>query len=133
MDSTRDLLVEIGTEELPPKALLGLSNAFASLFQAQLEEARIGFEAIEPFATPRRLALMVRGIATRQADRELVRRGPAIQAAFGADGSPTKAALGFAQSCGVAIDALSREVTDKGEWLVFRSHLPRPRPRWSPA
>lgn len=124
MDSTRDLLVEIGTEELPPNALLGLSNAFASLFQTQLEEARIGFEGIEPFATPRRLALMVRGIASRQADRELARRGPAIQAAFGADGSPTKAALGFAHSCGVAIDALLREVTDKGEWLVFRSHLP---------
>ncbi len=117
MDSTRDLLVEIGTEELPP-------NAFVSLFQTHLEEAQIGFEGIEPFATPRRLALMVRGIATRQADRELARRGPAIQAAFGADGSPTKAALGFAQSCGVAIDALAREVTDKGEWLVFRSHLP---------
>ena len=124
MDATSDLLVEIGTEELPPTALLPLSNAFVECFRNQLEGAGIGFETIEPFASPRRLALLVRGILTRQPDREILRRGPVVQAAFGTDGQPTKAALGFAGSCGVPLDALAREVTDKGEWLAFRSTVP---------
>ncbi|RKT44105.1 glycine--tRNA ligase subunit beta [Thiocapsa rosea] len=123
MDATSNLLVEIGTEELPPTALLALSNAFAGCFREQLDGAGIGFETIEPFASPRRLALLVRGILTRQPDREILRRGPAVQSAFGPDGLPTKAALGFAGSCGVPVDALAREVTDKGEWLAFRSTL----------
>ncbi|MFB1487184.1 MULTISPECIES: glycine--tRNA ligase subunit beta [unclassified Thiocapsa] len=121
MDPTSNLLVEIGTEELPPTALLALSNAFVACFHEQLDGAGIGFETIEPFASPRRLALLVRGILTRQPDREILRRGPAVQSAFAADGQPTKAALGFAGSCGVPVDALAREVTDKGEWLAFRS------------
>lgn len=124
MDSTSDLLVEIGTEELPPTALLDLSNAFEAGLRARLDEASIGFTSIEPFAAPRRLALLVRGIQTRQPDRETVRRGPAVQAAYGPDGQPTKAALGFAGSCGVPIESLTREVTDKGEWLSFHSRLP---------
>jgi glycyl-tRNA synthetase beta chain len=124
VDATSNLLVEIGTEELPPTALLALSNAFVEGFRTQLEESGIGFTVIEAFASPRRLALLVRDIQTRQPDREIVRRGPALQAAFGQDGQPTKAALGFAGSCGVPIDALAREVTDKGEWLAFRSRLP---------
>lgn len=124
MHLTSDLLIEIGTEELPPTALLTLSNAFEACFRAQLAQASIAFSTIEPFASPRRLALLVRGILTRQPDREVVRRGPALQAAFGADGAPSKAALGFAASCGVSIDELTREKTDKGEWLVFRSLLP---------
>jgi glycyl-tRNA synthetase beta chain len=121
VDPTSDLLVEIGTEELPPTALLALSNGFVACFRDQLEAVGIGFDRIEPFASPRRLALLVRGIPTRQPDREMLRRGPAVQAAFGADGQPTKAALGFARSCGVPVDALAREVTDKGEWLAFSS------------
>lgn len=124
MDATSDLLVEIGTEELPPTALLSLSNAFVECFRNQLETAGVCFETIEPFASPRRLALLVRGILTRQPDREILRRGPAVQAAFGPDGHPTKAALGFAGSCGVPLDALARETTDKGEWLAFRSTVP---------
>ncbi|UHD18850.1 glycine--tRNA ligase subunit beta [Thiocapsa bogorovii] len=123
MDATSNLLVEIGTEELPPTALLALSNAFVAGFRDELEGAGIGFETIEPFASPRRLALLVRGILTRQPDRETLRRGPAIQAAFGADGQPTRAALGFAGSCGVPVDALAREVTEKGEWLAFQSRV----------
>jgi glycyl-tRNA synthetase beta chain len=121
---TSDLLIEIGTEELPPKALLALSSGLVEGFRAQLDGAGITFETIEPFASPRRLALLTRGILTRQPDREILRRGPAVRSAFGADGSPTKAAMGFAGSCGVSIDALEREVTDKGEWLAFRSVLP---------
>ncbi|NCC23245.1 MAG: glycine--tRNA ligase subunit beta [Alphaproteobacteria bacterium] len=124
MDATSDLLVEIGTEELPPTALLALSHAFVAGFREQLDGAGIGFETIEPFASPRRLALLVRGILTRQPDREILRRGPAVGSAFAPDGQPTKAALGFARSCGVPIDTLVREVTDKGEWLAFRSTVP---------
>jgi glycyl-tRNA synthetase beta chain len=123
VDATSNLLVEIGTEELPPTALLTLSNAFIGCFRDQLEGAGIGFEKIDAFASPRRLALLVRGILTRQPDREILRRGPAVQAAFGADGLPTKAALGFAGSCGVPVAMLAREVTDKGEWLAFRSKV----------
>lgn len=124
MHQTSDLLIEIGTEELPPTALLTLSTAFLECFRGQLDQASIAFSTIEPFASPRRLALLVRGILTRQPDRELVRRGPALQAAFAADGAPSNAALGFAGSCGVSIEALTREKTGKGEWLVFRSILP---------
>jgi glycyl-tRNA synthetase beta chain len=121
---TSNLLIEIGTEELPPTALLALSKAFAACFRTQLDGAGISVETIEPLASPRRLALLARGIPRRQPDREIVRRGPAVRSAFEPDGAPTKAALGFAGSCGVAIDRLEREITDKGEWLAFRSLLP---------
>jgi glycyl-tRNA synthetase beta chain len=124
MDETRDLLVEIGTEELPPTALLPLSTAFADALSAQFGEHALAHHAVEPFATPRRLALIVRRLASRQPDREHVRRGPAVKAAFDASGAPTKAALGFAQSCGIDVDALGREDNDKGSWLVHRSIQP---------
>lgn len=119
-----DLLVEIGTEELPPIALPKLSLAFEEGFRTQLQTHGIQFETIEAFAAPRRLALLVRGLSTRQPDQETLRRGPAMQAAFDADGQPTKAALGFARSCGVGMEELEREVTDKGSWLLFRGLTP---------
>jgi glycyl-tRNA synthetase beta chain len=119
----RDLLVEIGTEELPPKALPTLSSAFADRFAAQLDAASLDYGAVERYAAPRRLALIVRGLAEAQADRESVRRGPAVKAAFDADGQPTKAALGFARSCGVDIAELGHEETDKGSWLEYRSSI----------
>lgn len=123
MDARTDLLIEIGTEELPPLALPRLSSAFAEGLRAELAARALDFDTIDPFAAPRRLALLVRGIASRQPDQEQVRRGPAVQAAFDADGAPTKAALGFARSCGVAFETLAREETDKGAWLVHRSTL----------
>jgi glycyl-tRNA synthetase beta chain len=123
VDVTNDLLVEIGTEELPPRSLLSLAESFRDGLQGQLELAGIAFERIDRFASPRRLALLVRGIHTHQPDRDVVRRGPAVLSAFGADGQPTRAALGFAGSCGVSVDALERERTDKGEWLVFRNRV----------
>jgi len=119
--TAQDLLIEIGTEELPPSALSRLSAAFASQFADQLAEHVLAYGAIEAFATPRRLALIVRGLATRQPDREEIRRGPALKAAFDATGAPTKAALGFARSCGVDVAALAREETAKGQWLAHRS------------
>lgn len=124
MDERKDLLIEIGTEELPPTALLRLSDAFRDAIGKQLRDNGLSVETIEPFATPRRLALLIRGLAERQADQEVVRRGPALETAFGADDKPSQAALGFARSCGVAVGDLEEQVTDQGAWLVFRRVQP---------
>jgi glycyl-tRNA synthetase beta chain len=115
-----DLLFELGTEELPPKALQRLSEALTREFVAGLGRAQIGHGAARSFATPRRLAVLVEGCAKWQPDREIERRGPAVSAAFDGEGRLTKAAAGFARSCGVEPDRLERLRTDKGEWLVFR-------------
>lgn len=120
MDDSRDLLVEIGTEELPPVALQHLSEAFEKGFRDQLTEHRLAFTGIESFATPRRLGLLIRDLEARQPDQEVVRKGPVMQAAYDAQGVPTKAALGFARSCGVSVSELQKEDTPKGTWLVFR-------------
>ncbi len=117
---TRDLLVEIGTEELPPKALLSLSQSFAEGFKSQLAQHHLSFGPVQTFATPRRLALLVKDLGTAQPHQELLRRGPSVKAAFDVTGEPTQAALGFARSCGVEMVGIDREETDKGAWLVFR-------------
>lgn len=117
----QDLLLEVGTEELPPASLKGLSDALASGFKERLAELGLGFGEVEAFATPRRLGLLVHQLVPRQPDRETLRRGPAVSASFGEDGAPTQAAEGFARSCGVRIEDLDRAQSDKGEWLVFRS------------
>ena len=122
-----DLLAEIGTEELPPQGLASLSEAFASAVRDGLARAGIGGRAVEPFATPRRLALIARGVPDRVAGRTRERRGPALAAAFDGDGQPTRAALGFARSCGVDVGDLDRLATPKGTWLVHRAEEP-PRP-----
>ncbi|HHH44539.1 MAG TPA: glycine--tRNA ligase subunit beta [Gammaproteobacteria bacterium] len=121
MSEARDLLIEIGTEELPPKALRKLSTAFAEGVEKGLQEATLGPQGIVAYAAPRRLALLVRKLPTAQADRETVRRGPALAAAFDDDGCPTQAALGFARSCGVAVEQLDQQETAKGSWLSFRA------------
>ena len=120
----RDLLIEIGTEELPPKALFALAEAFEQGTRAGLEKAGLASGAIQRFATPRRLAVLIERLPVRQPDRQIERRGPALSAAFGADGKPTKAAEGFARSCGVTIADLQRQETDKGAWLVHLSVEP---------
>jgi glycyl-tRNA synthetase beta chain len=121
MSDQRDLLIEIGTEELPPKALLKLSNAFTGGITDGLMKAELSFNAIESFASPRRLAVVVKGLDSAQADKEVERRGPAVAAAYDADGKPTKATEGFARSCGVTADQLETLKTDKGDWLAYRS------------
>ncbi len=121
MTDTRDLLVEIGTEELPPKALASLVQAFAKAFSDCLVKAELSYREVQSYATPRRLALLVRDLASAQADREVLRKGPAVAAAFDEHGQATKAALGFAQSCGVGVDSLEQMANDKGEWLAFRN------------
>lgn len=122
MSKKKDLLIEIGTEELPPKALLKLSNAFTAGTEEGLKKAELDFTAVESFATPRRLAVLVKGLDDAQADKEVERRGPAVAAAFDTDGKPTKATEGFARSCGITPDQLETIQTDKGDWLVFRSN-----------
>jgi len=114
-------LIEIGTEELPPRALKSLSRDFADLVQKGLASAELDSQAVEVFATPRRLALLLRDVPPQQADRQIEKRGPALSAAFDAEGNPSKAASGFARSCGVEIDQLEQRETDKGSWLYFRA------------
>ncbi|MGH8613940.1 MAG: glycine--tRNA ligase subunit beta [Gammaproteobacteria bacterium] len=114
-----DLLVEIGTEELPPGSLLLLSESFAAGIRAGFETARLACDAIEAFATPRRLAAQISGLAAAQQDTESFKRGPALSAAFDAQGSPTHAALGFARSCEVGVEDLQTRESDKGRWLGY--------------
>lgn len=113
------LLLELGTEELPPTALDALSDAFAAGIEKGLQEAEIPFQGVTAYATPRRLAVQVSALADKQPDREVERRGPALAAAV-KDGVPTKAAEGFARSCGVSVDELIHLETDKGTWLGYR-------------
>ena len=120
MSETRDLLIEIGTEELPPKALTKLINAFEKGIGQGLKDAELSFEKIQAYAAPRRLAVVVSNVEIRQQDRLIERRGPAVSAAFDSEGQPTKAVQGFARSCGVEVDALGRLETAKGAWLVFK-------------
>ncbi|MEA3292592.1 MAG: glycine--tRNA ligase subunit beta [Pseudomonadota bacterium] len=118
----RNLLLELGTEELPPKALQRLGRAFADGIAKGLQEAGLlaGETEYRWYATPRRLAVWAKGVLPRQLDRVEERRGPALKAAFDDDGNPTRAALGFAGSCGVGVEKLERLETAKGAWLVYR-------------
>ena len=116
---SKDLLIEIGTEELPPKALKKLSQAFLAGIRNGLGKADLTFADIKPYASPRRLALLVRDLAEQTPHKTIERRGPALQAAYGEDGCPTQAALGFARSCGVEVEELDKLETDKGSWLMY--------------
>jgi len=118
--STFDFLVEIGTEELPPKTLKTLSDAFAAQCADQLQTSNIAFDSIVAYAAPRRLALWVKGLGAAQPDEAFERKGPAAKAAYDKEGNPSRAALGFAGSCGVAFADLETIDTPKGEWLVYR-------------
>lgn len=117
--TAQHLLFELGSEELPPKTLLKLSNALLDGIVQGLNAAELGFTASKAFATPRRLAVLIENLASSQPDKTVEKRGPAIQAAFDKDGNPSKAALGFATSCGTTFEQLDRLKTDKGEWLSF--------------
>ncbi len=123
--NTRDLLIEIGTEELPPKALKRLSEAFGAGIRDGLKGAELAHGELSVYASPRRLAVRVDELVEVQADKIIERRGPALTAAFGEDGCPTKAAEGFARSCGLdSVDELDRIETDKGAWLMYRAEQP---------
>lgn len=121
--SVNQLLVEIGTEELPPKSLKRLAVSFQQELQARLQKAELNFSTIDYFATPRRLALIVKELSAKQADSEVERRGPALQAAFDATGAPTPACAGFAKSCGITPDQLITIKNNQGEWVGYKQQV----------
>ncbi|OBW93313.1 glycine-tRNA synthetase subunit beta [Gallibacterium genomosp. 3] len=118
--TTQNFLAEIGTEELPPKALKKLAVAFADNFTAELNNAGLTFDKVEWFAAPRRLAVKVHNLITEQPSKTIEKRGPAVSVAFDAEGKPTKAAEGWARGCGITVDQAERISTDKGEWLFYQ-------------
>ncbi|MBP6078128.1 MAG: glycine--tRNA ligase subunit beta [Xanthomonadales bacterium] len=120
------LLIELGTEELPPKALDELANAFRDGVAAGLSKRGIAHTAhsVRALHSPRRLAVWIEDVALQQPEQKLERRGPAANAAFDASGTPTKALIGFAHSCGVTVEQLEKIDTDKGAWLVHRAVKP---------
>ena len=122
MGKTANLLFELGTEELPPTALKRLSDALTREFVKGLDDAGLAHGEVTAYSAPRRLAVLVLDCALSQADRDIERRGPALQAAFADDGTPTKAAEGFARSCGTTVDQLQKQETEKGTWLVYKMH-----------
>ena len=125
--STQDFLVELGTEELPPKALKQLSEAFTQGITDRLTKANLNFGEVKSYAAPRRLAVHISQLDLQQPDQQIERRGPAIQAAYDAAGNPTKALEGFARSCGADVnqlEKLEKLETDKGTWVVFKSLQP---------
>ncbi len=119
----KNFLIELGTEELPPKQLRTLAEAFCSNFEQELENAQLSHEGISWFATPRRLALKVAALEEEQADKIIEKRGPAIACAFDLEGNPTKAAEGWARGCGITVEQTERLKTDKGEWLLFKQKV----------
>lgn len=118
-----NLLVEIGTEELPPKALRTLAESFLASFTEELNKAELPYTAAKWFAAPRRLAISIEQLATAQQDKVVEKRGPSVKAAFDADGNPTKAAQGWARGNGIDVADAERLVTDKGEWLVYHAKV----------
>ncbi|MCL1039804.1 glycine--tRNA ligase subunit beta [Shewanella submarina] len=119
----QNLLIELGTEELPPKALRTLAESFLANFTEELNKADLAFENSQWFAAPRRLALKIDGLALAQEDKIVEKRGPAVSSAFDAEGNPTKAAQGWARGNGISVDQAERLATDKGEWLVYRAKV----------
>lgn len=123
MAQTADFLVEIGTEELPPKALTGLERSFSEQIRAGLETAGLNFAALRSFATPRRLAVSIDALDCAQPRQSVEKRGPPLTAAFDAEGCPTRAAQAFADGCGVSVESLERTETPKGAWLHYRADV----------
>jgi len=119
--SKETLLIEIGTEELPPKVLKKLAITFLEQIKIQLDSAELSYEEIKWFATPRRIAVLTSALEGQQADKTIEKRGPAISVAFDADGNASKAAIGWARSNGIEVGQAKRLKTDKGEWLLHRS------------
>ncbi len=119
MSGADDFLVEVGTEELPPKALRSLMEAFGDGLAAAIDDAPLDRGALHAYASPRRLAVRVDDLARQQQDRKVEHKGPPIKIAFDKDGKPTAAAEAFAKKCGVGVSDLRRKKTSKGEWLAY--------------
>ena len=118
MSAAKHLLVEIGTEELPPKALRSLMDAFAENLTAGIDDSRLAHGDVKRYASPRRLAVIVESLATDQEERRSEQKGPPVSIAFDDDGNLTAAGKAFVKKCGVEADALGRASTDKGEWVT---------------
>ena len=123
MLKTRDLLIEIGTEELPPKSLKSLATAFSEQMCLALNEVELDFNDTNWYATPRRLSLLITDLDITQKDKEHQRRGPSLSVAFDKNENPTQATVGFAKSCGVEVKELEKLESGKGAWLVFNTIL----------
>jgi glycyl-tRNA synthetase beta chain len=121
MSKTQNLLIEIGTEELPPKSLKKLASAFKDEVVKSFEEKELKFSDANWYATPRRLSIVLTDLEVTQEDKEQQRRGPSVSAAFDDEGKPTRATEGFAKSCGVTVEQLEKLETDKGAWLAFNA------------
>lgn len=119
--STNTLLIELGTEELPPKSLKTLAVTFYENIKKQLDDAELSYSNITWFATPRRLAVKVSALTASQADKVVEKRGPAVNVAFDENGVASKAAEGWARSNGITVEQAERLVTDKGEWLLHKA------------
>ena len=117
------ILFELGCEELPPKSLKPLRDALQASVTEQLTDADISFDSIKAFAAPRRLAIQIQGISDKQPDRTEQKRGPAIKAAFDADGNPTRAAMGFAKGLGIDASELTTINTDKGDYVGYEQTI----------
>jgi glycyl-tRNA synthetase beta chain len=117
------LLIELGTEELPPKSLKTLATAFYDNIKAQLDNNDLTYADIKWFATPRRLAVQVKDLNAKQADKVVEKRGPAVNVAFDEQGEPSKAAMGWARSNGITIEQAERLITPKGEWLLHKATI----------
>ncbi|MCI6906740.1 MAG: glycine--tRNA ligase subunit beta [Succinatimonas sp.] len=119
--TNKNLLLELGTEELPPKSLRNLAQSLHDSFVKQLKDEGLEFASSKWYATPRRLALFIEGLADKQEDKEVEIKGPAVKAAFDAEGNPTRAALGWANANGISIDQAQRLETPKGAWLYIKT------------
>ncbi len=113
-----DFIFELGCEELPSGSVWPLADEFANQLLAALDKAQLSYGEVKRFATPRRLAVLIEGLQSEQKSQSITRRGPAVIAAYDNDGKPTPALLGFAKSCGVELEQLTRIETDKGDWIV---------------
>lgn len=117
-----DFLFELGCEELPSGSVWPLAEEFTKNLLNALEKAQLSYGEVRSFASPRRIALLIRDLQKEQSSQSLTRRGPAVVAAFDKDGNPTPALSGFAKSCGVEVEQLTQLATEKGDWMVYESH-----------
>ncbi|MDF2529929.1 MAG: glycine--tRNA ligase subunit beta, partial [Gammaproteobacteria bacterium] len=120
MNKHEDFLIEIGTEELPPKLLWDMAEAFANAIRSGLEASQLAHSEFQTYAAPRRIAVTVKGLSAEQPEQHIEKKGPAKQSAFDLSGNPSKALQGFLASCNTTLDKLSTIATDKGEWYIFR-------------
>lgn len=118
-----DFLFELGCEELPSKAVIELAQAFSSLMTEALEKQELKYKTLKTYSSPRRIAVLIESLDEKSPDKSVVKRGPALNAAFDNDKNPTKALLGFAASCQVDISALKPLETDKGGWIIYEQHI----------